>query len=317
MKTRDKWLIFWGILGASFIMMIIIGLSGNFPQFRIPFQVLAQDDQKETVEKLPKVDGIQLQDYNDQDLLNQHLQHVSTLNERLSDPQAYASTDDLAESLKAVFGNFSDEQQIFDAYRVIYPSVSQEKSRFVNAQLVGFGKIKQESQVLDQEKEQITFVDSTGTRSNYLMNITFLDGEVKNFSIEGLGEPVKGVLNEHDSYLSKGADFETQWDEFTEENSDPQLYKTWKKTGFDPNDAAFKTLASGLGLEDSSGFAEFFQDCHGDLNTAGLVGFYHSNDSTDGNTDYTFSVPVSQKQQNGYVIHYNRLKEKITGISRI
>ncbi|MGO2638489.1 MAG: hypothetical protein ACTH9D_05635, partial [Enterococcus viikkiensis] len=85
MNTAKKWLIFWGVLAALFVGTFAIVLSGNFPQFTIPFSVFASDDKGEKKEALPKLPTLALKDVNDQTLLAKQTKKITDLNQAFSD----------------------------------------------------------------------------------------------------------------------------------------------------------------------------------------------------------------------------------------
>lgn len=315
MNTAKKWLIFWGVLAALFVGTFAIVLSGNFPQFTIPFSVFASDNKGEKKEELPKLPTLALKDVNDQTLLATQTKKITDLNQAFNDRQNFSSSQGMADTLEKIYGPSKDKKNLFDFYRKIYPMVSSDESGFASISLIGFG------QRLIEEKPQMTqrqlwsFTDTSGTRHDYTVSLTFNEKELTSLSAEE-GSDAKSVITQADTYLDKSADFETAWSELLRRGTDTQLYRQMKKAGLDSNQTEFKALEKSINVIEPAGFFDLFKATKGDLTHAYLSGFYHTNTPTDGQSDYYFRVPTSAKNVADFTVVYDRLQQKIISIHK-
>lgn len=315
MNTSKKWLIFWGVLAALFVGTFGIILSGNFPQFTIPFSVFASDDKGKKKEELPKLKVLALRDVNDQTLLDEQIEKVDALNKAFTDNNNFSSSQAMADAIEKIYGPAKDGKNIFNLYRKIYPMVSSQESGFVSVTLIGFGQRLVNDEPLSMQRQLWSFTDTDGTRHDYTVNLRFNGNELVELTAED-GSEVKSVITREDTYLDKSADFETAWTEVVRRGTDTQLYREMKKAGMDSNQTEFKALEKSIELTDSSGFFELFRDTRGDIAHAYLAGFYHTNTPTDGQSDYYFRVPTSEKKVAEFVVVYDRLQQKIVSINR-
>lgn len=314
MNTSKKWLIFWGVLAALFVGIFGVVLSGNFPQFTIPFSVFASDDKAKKKEELPKLKILALRDVNDQTLLEEQTQKVEDLNKAFEDKNNFSSSQAMAEAIEKVYGPAKDSKNIFDLYRKIYPMVSSEENGFVSVSLIGFGQRLVDDEPLTTQRQVWSFTDTSGSRHDYTVSLRFDGKELAELKAED-GSDVKSVITKDDTYLDKSADFETAWTEVVRRGTDTRLYREMKKAGMDKNQTEFKALEKSIELTDSTGFFELFRDTRGDLTHAYLSGFYHTNTPTDGQSDYYFRVPTSEKSIAEFVVVYDRLQQKIVSIN--
>lgn len=315
MNTSKKWLIFWGVLAALFVGIFGVVLSGNFPQFTIPFSVFASDDKAKKKEDLPKLKILALRDINDQTLLEEQTAKVDALNKAFEDNNSFSSSQTMADTIEKVYGPAKNGKNIFDLYRKIYPNISSEENGFVSVRLLGFGQRLVDDEPMTTQRQVWTFTDTNGARHDYTVNLRFNGKELAELSAED-GSDVKSVITKDDTYLDKSADFETAWTELVRRGTDTQLYREMKKAGMDSNQTEFKALEKSIELTDTSGFFELFKDTRGDIAHAYLSGFYHTNTPTDGQSDYYFRVPTSEKAVSTFVVVYDRLQQKIVSINR-
>ncbi|MBO0452693.1 hypothetical protein [Candidatus Enterococcus murrayae] len=315
MDTKKKWLIFWGILAALFVGAFGIVLSGNFPQFTIPFSVFASDDKEKKKEELPKLDVLPLKDVNDQTLLSEQTEKIDALNKAFADSNSLSSSQAMADAIEKIYGKAKDGKNIFNLYRKIYPMVSSEERGFVSVSLVGFGQRLVDNQPMTTQRQIWSFTDTSGSRHDYTVNLRFNQKELNELTAED-GSDVKSVITKDDTYLDKSADFETAWTELIRRGTDTQLYRQMEKAGLDSNQTEFKALEKSINVTNPSGFFELFKDTRGDITHAYLSGFYHTNTPTDGQSDYYFRVPTSEKAIANFVVVYDRLQQKIVSINR-
>lgn len=315
MNTAKKWLIFWGVLAALFVGIFGVVLSGNFPQFTIPFSVFASDDKAKKKEELPKLKILALRDINDQTLLEEQIKKVEDLNKSFEDKNNFSSSQAMASTIEKVYGPAKNSKNIFDLYRKIYPMVSSEENGFVSVSLIGFGQRLVDEQPLTTQRQIWSFTDTSGSRHDYTVSLRFDGKELSELTAEE-GSDVKSVITQDDTYLDKSADFETAWTEVVRRGTDTQLYREMKKAGMDKDQTEFKALEKSIDITDQSGFFELFRDTRGDLAHAYLSGFYHTNTPTDGQSDYYFRVPTSEKNIAEFVVVYDRLQQKIVSINR-
>lgn len=315
MNTAKKWLIFWGVLAALFVGIFGVVLSGNFPQFTIPFSVFASDDKAKKKEELPKLKILALRDINDQTLLEEQTKKVEDLNKSFEDKNNFSSSQAMASTIEKVYGPAKDSKNIFDLYRKIYPMVSSEENGFVSVSLIGFGQRLVDDQPLTTQRQIWSFTDTSGSRHDYTVSLRFDGKELSELNAED-GSDVQSVITKDDTYLDKSADFETAWTEVVRRGTDTQLYREMKKAGMDKDQTEFKALEKSIDITDQSGFFELFRDTRGDLAHAYLSGFYHTNTPTDGQSDYYFRVPTSEKNIAEFVVVYDRLQQKIVSINR-
>ncbi|MFC4771950.1 hypothetical protein [Enterococcus hermanniensis] len=315
METKKKWLIFWGILAALFVGMFAIVLSGNFPQFTIPFSVFASNDKEEKQEEIPKLKSLALKDVNDQTLLEEQTDKIAALNTAFSDNSNFSSSQSMATAIEKVYGPAKKSKNLFDFYRKIYPMVSSEENGFVSVSLLGFGQRLINDQTYTSQRQIWSFTDSNGTRHDYTISLQFNTKELYQLSIEENSE-VKSVITKDDTYLDKSADFETAWTELVQRGTDVQLYRQMKKDGMNSDQTEFKALEKSMNVTDPSGFFDLFRDTRGDLTHAYLSGFYHTNTPTDGQSDYYFRVPTSEKGVAEFIVVYDRLQQKILSINK-
>lgn len=315
METKKKWLIFWGILAALFVGAFGIVLSGNFPQFTIPFSVFASDDKEKKKEELPKLDVLALKDVNDQTLLEEQTEKIAALNKAFEDSNSFSSSQAMADAIEKIYGSAKDGKNIFNLYRKIYPMVSSEESGFVSVNLIGFGQRLVKDQPMTTQKQVWSFTDTSGSRHDYTVNLRFNQKELNELTAED-GSDVKSVITKDDTYLDKSADFETAWTELIRRGTDTQLYRQMQKAGMDSNQTEFKALEKSINVTDPSGFFDLFKDTRGDITHAYLSGFYHTNTPTDGQSDYYFRVPTSEKAVSEFVVVYDRLQQKIVSINK-
>ncbi|WP_413537268.1 hypothetical protein [Enterococcus malodoratus] len=315
MNTSKKWLIFWGVLAALFVGTFGIVLSGNFPQFTIPFSVFASDDKGKKKEELPKLKTLALRDVNDQTLLEEQTEKTEALNKAFADNNSFSSSQAMAEAIEKIYGSAKDSKNIFNLYRKIYPMISSDESGFVSVNLIGFGQRLVNDQPMMTQRQVWSFTDTGGTRHDYTISLRFNDKELNELKAED-GSDVKSVITKDDTYLDKSADFETAWTELVRRGTDTQLYRQMKKAGMDSNQTEFKALEKSINMTDPSGFFELFKDTRGDIAHAYLSGFYHTNTPNDGQSDYYFRVPTSEKAVAEFVVVYDRLQKKIVSINR-
>ena len=304
MNTSKKWLIFWGVLAALFVGIFGVVLSGNFPQFTIPFSVFASDDKAKKKEELPKLKVLALRDINDQTLLEEQTKKIEDLNKEFEDKNNFSSSQAMASAIEKVYGPAKNSKNIFDLYRKIYPMVSSDENGFV----IGFGQRLVNDQPLTTQRQVWSFTDTSGSRHDYTGSLRFDGNELADLTTEE-GSDVKSVITKDDTYLDKSADFETAWTEGVRRGTDTQLYR-------DKDQTEFKALEKSIDITDQSGFFELFRDTRGDLAHAYLSGFYHTNTPTDGQSDYYFRVPTSEKNIAEFVVVYDRLQQKIVSINR-
>lgn len=315
MNTSKKWLIFWGVLAALFVGIFGVVLSGNFPQFTIPFSVFASDDKAKKKEELPKLKVLALRDINDQTLLEEQTKKIEDLNKEFEDKNNFSSSQTMASAIEKVYGPAKNSKNIFDLYRKIYPMVSSDENGFVSVSLIGFGQRLVNDQPLTTQRQVWSFTDTSGSRHDYTVSLRFDGKELADLTTEE-GSDVKSVITKDDTYLDKSADFETAWTEVVRRGTDTQLYREMKKAGMDKDQTEFKALEKSIDITDQSGFFELFRDTRGDLAHAYLSGFYHTNTPTDGQSDYYFRVPTSEKNIAEFVVVYDRLQQKIVSINR-
>lgn len=315
MNTSKKWLIFWGVLAALFVGIFGIVLSGNFPQFTIPFSVFASNDKAQKKEELPKLKILALKDINDQTLLEEQTAKVEALNKAFEDSNSFSSSQAMADAVEKIYGQAKDGKNIFDLYRKIYPMVSSEESGFVSVSLIGFGERLIDDHPVMTQRQVWSFTDTSGTRHDYTVGLRFNDKELVDLTAED-GSDMKSVITKDDTYLDKSADFETAWTQLVRRGTDTQLYREMEKANMDKNQTEFKALEKSIDLSNTEGFFELFRDTRGDLTHAYLSGFYHTNTPTDGQSDYTFRVPTSETQVATFVVVYDRLQQKIVSINR-
>lgn len=315
MNTSKKWLIFWGVLAALFVGIFGVVLSGNFPQFTIPFSVFASDDKAKKKEELPKLKVLALRDINDQTLLEEQTKKIEDLNKEFEDKNNFSSSQAMASAIEKVYGPAKNSKNIFDLYRKIYPMVSSDENGFVSVSLIGFGQRLVNDQPLTTQRQVWSFTDTSGSRHDYTVSLRFDGKELADLTAEE-GSDVKSVITKDDTYLDKSADFETAWTEVVRRGTDTQLYREMKKAGMDKDQTEFKALEKSIDITDQSGFFELFRDTRGDLAHAYLSGFYHTNTPTDGQSDYYFRVPTSEKNIAEFVVVYDRLQQKIVSINR-
>lgn len=315
MNTAKKWLIFWGVLAALFVGTFAIVLSGNFPQFTIPFSVFASDDKGEKKEALPKLPTLALKDVNDQTLLAKQTKKITDLNQAFSDSQNFSSSQGMADILEKIYGPSKDKKNLFDFYRKIYPMISSDESGFVSISLVGFGQRLIEEKPQTTQRQLWSFTDTSGTRHDYTVSLTFNEKELTSLTAED-GSDAKSVITQADTYLDKSADFETAWSELIRRGTDTQLYRQMKKAGLNSNQTEFKALEKSINVTEPAGFFDLFKATQGDLTHAYLSGFYHTNTPTDGQSDYYFRVPTSAKAVTNFTVVYDRLQQKIISIHK-
>lgn len=315
MNTTKKWLIFWGILAALFLGTIAVVLSGNFPQFTLPFSVFASDNKAVKKEELPKLTVLPLKDVNDQRLLTEQVEKVEALNQALEADDRFVSSQALAMAIEKIYGPAQTEKNIFDLYRKIYPMVSSEENGFVSVSLLGFGQRLMDDQPVMTQRQVWSFTDTTGTRHDYTISLSFTTDKLVQLTAED-GAEVKSVITQSDTYLDKTADFETAWTELNRRGTDTQLYRQMKKGGMDRQQTEFKALEKSLNITDPSGFFDLFEATRGDLSHAYLAGFYHTNTPTDGQSDYYFRVPTSPTKVAEFTVVYDRLQQKILSINQ-
>ncbi|MFQ7236880.1 MAG: hypothetical protein ACLRPU_18555 [Enterococcus hulanensis] len=303
------------MLAALFVGSFGIVLSGNFPQFTIPFSVFASDDKETKKEELPKLNVLALKDVNDQTLLEEQTKKIDALNTAFADNNSFSSSQAMSDAIEKVYGPAKDGKNIFDLYRKIYPMVSSEESGFVSVNLVGFGQRLVDDQTMTTQRQVWSFTDTSGSRHDYTVNLRFNDKELNELTAED-GSDVKSIITKDDTYLDKSADFETAWTELIRRGTDTQLYRQMEKAGMDSNQTEFKALEKSMNITDPSGFFELFKDTRGDITHAYLSGFYHTNTPTDGQSDYYFRVPTSAKDIATFVVVYDRLQQKIVSINR-
>lgn len=315
MNTSKKWLVFWGVLAALFVGSFGIILSGNFPQFTIPFSVFASEDKTEKKEELPKLKIVALREINDQELLKQQTEKVAALNQAFKDNASFSSSQAMADTIEEIYGAAKDEKNSFKLYRKIYPMVSSEESGFVTVSLIGFGQRLVDDQPMIIQRQIWSFTDTSGARHDYTVSLRFNDQELTALTAEEGGEAASVITND-DTYLDKSADFETAWSELVRRGTDIQLYREMKKDGMDSDQTEFKALEKSIAVTDPSGFFALFDATRGDLTHAYLSGFYHTNTPTDGQSDYYFRVPTSEKKVAEFLVVYDRLQQKIVSINR-
>ncbi|MDT2613233.1 hypothetical protein P7D31_00410 [Enterococcus dongliensis] len=315
MNTAKKWLIFWGVLAALFVGFFGIVLSGNFPQFAIPFSVFASDDKAKKKEELPKLKILALRDVNDQELLKQQMEKVEALNQAFKDSANFSSSQAMADTIEKIYGSAKEGKNSFDLYRKIYPMVSSEENGFVSVNLIGFGQRLVNDQPMTVQRQVWSFTDTNGRRHDYTVRLRFNEQELAELTAEE-GSEVKSVITTDDTYLDKSADFETAWSEVVRRGTDTQLYREMKKAGLNSDQTEFKALEKSIELTDPSGFFDLFKETRGDLTHAYLAGFYHTNTPTDGQSDYYFRVPTSEKNIAEFLVVYDRLQQKIVSINR-
>ena len=315
METKKKWLIFWGILAALFVGTFGIVLSGNFPQFTIPFSVFASDDKVKKKEELPKLNVLALKDVNDQSLLEEQTEKIDALNKAFEDNNSFSSSQAMADAIEKVYGKAKDGKNIFNLYRKIYPMVSSEESGFVSVSLVGFGQRLVDDQTMTTQRQVWSFTDTSGSRHDYTINIRYNQKGLNELTSED-GSELKSVITKEDTYLDKSADFETAWTELVRRGTDTQLYRQMQKAGMDSNQTDFNALEKSINVTDQNGFFDLFKDTRGDIAHAYLSGFYHTNTPTDGQSDYYFRVPTSEKDVATFVVVYDRLQQKIVSINK-
>ncbi|GCF94900.1 hypothetical protein NRIC_27910 [Enterococcus florum] len=316
MSITKKWLLFWGILGVLFVGMFAIVLTGNFPQFTIPFSVFASDDQGQQEEVLPKLPSLALKEVNDQNLLSDQMAIVEKLNRELQDAESLATSQDLDHSLQMVFGDTGDEKGVFSLYRKIYPVISSEEAEFVQISLLGFGQKLQGETTVTTQRQLWTFTKTDGSRQDYQVDLSYDSKALKTIAAGDAADPNALTITTGDTYLDKSADFETTWTDMADNSSDTRLYQEMKKAGLDPNQIEFQALEKEIPIKVKDGFFELFSAARGDLHHAYLSEFFHSNTPTDGATEYTFNVPTSEKDVASFKVSYDRLKQTITSITK-
>lgn len=315
MKTTKKWLIFWGILGALVLGFFIVVLTGNFPQFEIPFSAFASDDKQTKKADLPKLTSIALKDYNDQELLEQQLEKINALNTKLKDTATYASSDVLSATLGEVYGTVLQPKGVFRVYRLFYPVISSEEASFVKVSLLGYGVRLEDDQPVKTIRQLWTFTDADGKRNDYQVALTYDDKNLRSISATNSTSDVT-IMTKDDTYLDKAADFETTWDDIVTNQSDERVYTQLKKAHFNPDLTEFTALENELPAKEKDGFFELFKAAQGNLRHVYLAGFYHSNTPTDGQSEYYFRVPTSETAISYFKVDYDRLQQKIERIEK-
>lgn len=315
MKTTKKWLIFWSLLAALVIGFFAVVLTGNFPQFEIPFNVLASEDKETKKADLPKLEAIALKDYNDQELLSQQLDKISELNTKLKDSATYESSDALSATLGEVYGGVLQPKGVFSTYRLFYPVISSEEANFVKVSLLGYGIRLEEDQPVKNVRQLWTFADADGKRHDYQVALTYDDKNLRSISATNRTSDVT-LMTKDDTYLDKAADFETTWDDIVTNQSDERVYSQLKKAHFDPELTEFTALENELPAKNKDGFFDLFKATQGNLRHAYLAGFYHSNTPNDGQTEYYFRVPTSESAISYFKVDYDRLQQKIDRIEK-
>ncbi|MGM0215881.1 hypothetical protein [Enterococcus sp. AZ109] len=316
MKTTKKWLIFWGILAALFVAVFAVVLTGNFPQFTIPFSVFASDEKEQQETELPKLPALALKDVNDQELLSAQTDKINALNDGLQQPDSLASSQDLEHVFLTVFGNIADDGIVYELYRKVYPMISSEEAAFVQVGLIGFGQTLQDEQAVTNQRQQWTFTMADGTRRDYLVDITYNDSELMSLTVSDGADTSALLITADDTYLDRSADFETQWADMIASGSDEQLYQQMRKSDLSPEQTEFAALEKEVPLKDPTGFFDLFVATRGDLRQAYLNRFYHSNSPIDGVTDYYFLVPTSQTESDTYKVEYDRLQQRINSVTK-
>lgn len=316
MKTTKKWLIFWGILAGLFVATFAIILTGNFPQFTIPFSVFASDEKEQQQAELPKLPALALKDVNDQELLNAQMDKINALNEGLEQPDSLASSQDLEHIFLTVFGNVADTKRVYELYRTVYPMISSEEAAFVQVGLLGFGQTLKDDDVVTNQRQQWTFTTADGTRKDYIADITFSTEELLSMSVAESTDTTALLITSDDTYLDRSADFETVWSDVIAKGSDERLYQQMRKSDLSPDQTEFAALEKEVPIKDKSGFFDLYVATRGDLRQAYLNSFQHSNSPTDGITDYYFRVPTSQKDADTYKVEYDRLQQKINSVAK-
>lgn len=317
MSTTKKWLIFW------LIIIVILGggagivLSGNFPQFTIPFSWFASDDQEEVAKDLPKLTALPLKDVDDQSLLTEVLDKVSDLNSALQEDETnLESSEALNDTFTSVFNGVRSEKLTFNLYRKIYSMVSSQEVSFVEVNLLGFGQELRKDKIVTSQRQLWTFVNTEGERHDYQVNLTYNQKQIQDLTAEVLDEEPTNIITTADTYLDKTADFETAWSDIVSNNSDERLFQEMNKAGLSSDQTEFQALEKEVNITDNEGFYDLFVDTQGDLQTAYLSGFFNTNTPNDGRTYYYFRVPTSQTEVAHFSVSYDRLNDKLLSITK-
>lgn len=270
-------------------------IKRKLPTIHDSLQRVRKRRQSTEKEELPKLKTLALKDINDQTLVEEQTKKVDALNTAFEDASSFSSSQAMASTIEKIYGSAKDGKNIFDLYRKIYPMVSSEESGFVSVSLIGFGQRLIDDQPMMTQRQVWSFTDTNGTRHDYTVRLRFNEKELSELTAED-GSDMKSVITKDDTYLDKSADFETAWTEIVRKGTDTQLYRQMQKAGMNKDQIEFKALEKSISVNDSSGFFELFKDTRGDLTHAYLSGFYHTNTPTDGQSDYYFRVPTSEKK---------------------
>lgn len=316
MRTTKKWLIFWGILAGLFVASVAVVLTGNFPQFTIPFSVFASDEKEQEQAELPKLPALALKDVNDQELLNAQTDKINALNDGLEQPDSLASSQDLEHIFLTVFGDVADTGVVYELYRKVYPMISSEEAAFVQVGLIGFGQTLQDEEVVTNQRQQWTFTSADGTRKDYLVDLTYNPSELLSLTVSDGTDSSALLITSDDTYLDRSADFETEWSDVIASGSDERLYQQMRQSELSPDQTEFAALEKEVPMKDTAGFFDLYVATRGDLRQAYLNRFYHSNSPVDGVTDYYFQVPTSQTEADTYKVEYDRLQQRINSVTK-
>lgn len=316
MNTKKKWLIFWTVFLALIIGGAGIILTGNFPQFTIPFGWFASGEEKEEQQELPKLAQLNLKDISDPEILTQSLDKVSEVNTLLDDRDNLASSSALTEAMGNIYGEMQNDQLVFNLYRTLYSAIYSDNTGFVEANLLGFGKTLHEDKMVTVERQLWTFADAAGNRHDFQLDLIYNDDTLLSLTTTADPSDNTNIITADDTYLDKTADFETAWSDIVSNNSDEQLFQQMNKDGLNPDQTEFQALEKEVDITDKNGFYDLFVATRGDLRKAYLESFFNTNSPTDGLTTYTYRVPTSQTDIESFTISYDRLNAKILSISK-
>lgn len=312
-KTRHKWLIFWGVLASLIAVSVGAFFFTNVAEIRIPFEKIIPPKEKDRKKvTYNKVKNLTISQQVIQTELQKVSEELATLNEELAGTPVHSllTLSDLISKWPKKFA-LADEKE--------WQPVLRELS------LVGQSSTSQiHSMTLVDYRLYMNANNEPETELGVNLNMITADDsyQILPLSLRKTSEPSSLHLTVKQSLVEQDHLFKpiTPQDEFLEigdglnqinqlcqEYSDPMVFKEAGGDKFNPNYPDFKSLVARFTYGNQATYEDLFQKSRGNLTRLVYTGIDLTNEP-DGTAIFELTLPLEKGEANKiYSFKYNRL----------
>ncbi|MCI1903167.1 MAG: hypothetical protein LKJ03_03705 [Enterococcaceae bacterium] len=313
MKTKYKWLLFWGAFLGMMLLGGIMLLTEHFPQVKIPFETIVPPEKVKKVPELKQPAALTLPK-DDDVLLTKAAQDTEALFQSLKS----LSLDEIVKEaeLKNGFAQVYAVPIGFDwrpLVRNLMEASQAEAPQFLGIRLIGCGEELIDGKTVEILRQEWLFRDGSNEYFVFPVKLTH-DGERWSSLTAGAAahqEYTTAALSPDDPFLDQHADFVSELNEWKRDFTAGELYDDLSKQSKKEGLQSLKKHFSLPKVLSADTFYPLFMASEGELKYWTITGFELINTPKEGRTMYQVSIPQRGKDPRVFQLTFDRLDGRI------